>query len=86
MPRWALTQGLGTISDAKHLLVVATGEPKAAAVAAMAEGPVSASCPASVAQLHRHVTVLLDEAAASRFTGAERYREVYAHKPAWQGL
>lgn len=86
VPQWAVSQGLGTISDARHLLVVATGEGKAEAVAAMAEGPLTASCPASVLQLHPHVTVLLDEAAASGLEGADRYREVFAHKPGWQGL
>jgi glucosamine-6-phosphate deaminase len=86
VPRHVLTQGLGTISDARHLLLVATGARKAAAVQAMAEGPVSALCPASVLQLHPHVTVLLDDAAAAALTLADYYRETYANKPAWQGL
>ena len=59
-----ITQGLGTISEARHLVLLASGAGKAAAVAAMVEGPVSASCPGSVLQLHPHVTVLLDPAAA----------------------
>jgi glucosamine-6-phosphate deaminase len=50
------------------------------------EGPVSASCPASVLQLHPHVTVLLDQPAASRLVRLAYYREVYEAKPAWQGL
>jgi glucosamine-6-phosphate deaminase len=86
VPTHVLTQGLGTILEARHLLLIATGEGKAAAVAAAAEGPVSASCPASVLQLHPHVTVLLDPAAASRLDRLAYYREVYAAKPAWQGL
>ena len=60
VPRHVLTQGLGTILRARHLLLVATGAGKAAAVAAAVEGPLSASCPASVLQLHPHATVLLD--------------------------
>jgi glucosamine-6-phosphate deaminase len=55
-------------------------------VAAAVEGPVSASCPASVLQLHPHATVLLDPPAASRLERLGYYREVYAAKPAWQGL
>jgi glucosamine-6-phosphate deaminase len=55
-------------------------------VAAAVEGPVSASCPASALQLHPHATVLLDQAAASRLDRLAYYREVYAAKPAWQGL
>jgi glucosamine-6-phosphate deaminase len=86
VPRHVLTQGLGTISDARHLLLVATGSGKAAAVRAMVEGPVSAFCPGSVLQLHQHVTVLLDDQAASSLVLGDYYRETYAHKPAWQGL
>lgn len=84
VPRHVLTQGLGTIRAARHLLLVAIGESKAAAVASAVEGPLSASCPASVLQLHPRVTVLLDAAAASRLERAEHYREVHAAKPCWQ--
>ena len=86
VPTHVLTQGLGTILQARHLLLIVTGESKAGAVAAAVEGPVSASCPASVLQLHPHATVLLDPAAASRLGRLGYYREVYAAKPAWQGL
>jgi glucosamine-6-phosphate deaminase len=86
VPNHVLTQGLGTILEARHLLLIAAGEGKAGAVAAAVEGPVSASCPASVLQMHPHVTVLLDQAAASRLDRLAYYREVYAAKPAWQGL
>lgn len=86
VPRHVLTQGLGTISDARHLVLVATGERKADAVRQMVEGPVSAFCPASVLQLHRHATVLLDDAAASRLTLADYFRETYAGKPGWQQI
>ncbi len=86
VPAHVLTQGLGTILEARHLLLIATGESKADATAAAVEGPVSASCPASVVQLHPHVTVLLDPAAASRLDRLAYYREVYSAKPAWQGF
>jgi len=86
VPNHVLTQGLGTIVRARHLLLIATDEGKAAAVAAAVEGPVSASCPASALQLHPHVTVLLDPAAAGSLTRLDYYREVYAAKPAWQGF
>jgi glucosamine-6-phosphate deaminase len=86
VPRHVLTQGLGTISDARHLLLIAGGAGKAAAVQAMVEGPVSAFCPASVLQLHQHATVLLDEDAAASLTLGDYYRETHANKPAWQGL
>ncbi len=85
VPRHVLTQGLGTIRDARHLVLIATGAGKAAAVAAAVEGPVSASCPASVVQLHPHVTVLVDEAAAGRLERSAYYRHVWRSKPDWQG-
>ncbi|MEU2351123.1 glucosamine-6-phosphate deaminase [Modestobacter sp. NPDC049651] len=85
VPRHVLTQGLGTILRAEHLVLVATGEHKAAAVAAAVEGPVAADCPASVLQLHPHVTVVLDDAAGSRLERADHHRYVLAHKLPEQG-
>jgi glucosamine-6-phosphate deaminase len=86
VPRHVLTQGLGTILRARHLLLIATGTGKAPAVAAAVEGPLTASCPASVLQLHPHATVLLDLEAASLLERADHYREVYDSKPDWQGF
>ena len=65
VPRHVVTQGLGTILEARHLLLVACGEHKAAPIARAVEGPLTAMCPASVLQLHPHATVVVDEAAAS---------------------
>ena len=73
VPRHALTQGLGTIGEARHLLLIATGSNKANAVHAMVEGPLSARCPGSVLQLHQHATVIVDEAAAARLEDREYY-------------
>ncbi|GAB2644437.1 glucosamine-6-phosphate deaminase [Gordonia jinhuaensis] len=81
VPYHVITQGLGTIGEARRLALVATGVGKAAAVAAAVEGPLSAMCPASVLQWHRTATVIVDEAAASRLTNSDYYRYVYAHKP-----
>ncbi|MBO3087714.1 glucosamine-6-phosphate deaminase [Cellulomonas dongxiuzhuiae] len=86
VPRRCLTQGLGTISAARHLVLLATGVGKAQAVRQLVEGPVSARWPATVLQLHPHVTVLVDEQAASLLELADHYRETYADKPPWQGL
>ena len=86
VPQHCLTQGLATIMAARHVVLLATGRGKAEAVHQMVEGPISAMWPATVLQLHPHVTVLLDEAAASRLQLADYYRETYAAKPAWQGL
>jgi glucosamine-6-phosphate deaminase len=86
VPDHVLTQGLGTIREARHLLLLAMGEAKAEAVAAAVEGPVAAICPASALQLHPHVSVLVDEAAASRLAHREYYTDTFGRKPAWQGL
>ncbi|MDZ8201461.1 glucosamine-6-phosphate deaminase [Microbacterium sp. SSW1-59] len=86
VPMHCITQGLGTILRARHLVLLAFGEGKADAVAAAVEGPVSASLPGSAIQLHPHVTVVVDEAAARGLAHADYYRYTYANKPAWQGL
>ena len=86
VPHHVLTQGLGTILDARHLVMLATGKGKAEAVHAAVEGPVSARCPASALQLHPHVTVVLDPAAASRLELREYYTQVWTDKPEWQGI
>ena len=86
VPRHCLTQGLGTIMESRHAVLLASGPGKADAVRAMVEGPVSARCPASVLQFHPHATVLLDEAAAAKLELTDYYRYTYANKPAWQGI
>lgn len=86
VPMHCITQGLGTISRARHLVLLAFGEGKADAVAAAVEGPVSASLPGSAIQMHPHVTVVVDEAAASKLARADYYRYTFDNKPAWQGI
>ena len=86
VPRHVVTQGLATIGEARQLVLVAMGESKAAPVAAAVEGPLSASCPASVVQLHPHATIIVDEAAARDLRRHDYYRSTYRHKPRWQAL
>ncbi|MFJ6155651.1 glucosamine-6-phosphate deaminase [Pseudarthrobacter sp. NPDC092184] len=86
VPHHVLTQGLGTIMEARHVILLATGAQKAQAVREFVEGPVAAICPASILQFHPHATVLLDEAAASALKLADFYRHTYDNKPAWQGI
>ena len=52
VPRHVITMGVGTIFDARRCMVLAFGEKKAAAVAGMVEGPVTAEVPASALQFH----------------------------------
>ena len=86
VPTHCLTQGLATILDARHVVLVATGRQKAEAVHHLVEGAVSAMWPGSVLQHHPHVTVLLDDAAARRLQLADYYRETHRSKPDWQGI
>ncbi|RFA16338.1 glucosamine-6-phosphate deaminase [Subtercola boreus] len=86
VPKHCVTQGIGTILRARHLVLLAFGEAKATALAAAVEGPVTASVPASAIQLHPRVTVIVDAAAAAQLERADYYRYVYANRPAWQQL
>jgi glucosamine-6-phosphate deaminase len=84
VPLHCLTQGLGTILRARHLILLAFGSSKAAAIAAAVEGPVSASAPGSAVQLHPHVTVVVDEAAASLLKNADYYRYAWDNRLPWE--
>ncbi|EOR27880.1 MULTISPECIES: glucosamine-6-phosphate deaminase [Clostridium] len=64
VPTQALTMGLGGIMRSKKIIVIASGESKAEAVKAMVSGKISTNMPASMLQMHRNVTVIVDEAAA----------------------
>lgn len=86
VPTHCITQGLGTIMEARHVVLVATGRAKAEAVHHLVEGAVSAMWPGTILQHHPHVTVLLDEAAAQRLQLADYYRETFESKPDWQGI
>lgn len=86
VPTHVLTQGVGTILRAKHLVLLAWGEGKAEAIKATVEGPVTSMVPSTALQLHPHATVVVDEAAASQLANAEHYKWTFAHKPAWQSI
>ncbi|MFJ4437117.1 glucosamine-6-phosphate deaminase [Streptomyces sp. NPDC088923] len=86
VPHHVITQGIGTILEARHLVLLATGENKAEAVAQSVEGPVASLVPASALQLHPHATVVVDEAAASKLKLAGYFRATWAAKPDWQGI
>jgi glucosamine-6-phosphate deaminase len=84
VPTHCITQGLGTILRARHLVLLAFGSAKAAAVAAALEGPVSASTPGSVVQMHPRVTVIVDEAAGAQLEHADYYRYAWANRFDWE--
>jgi glucosamine-6-phosphate deaminase len=66
VPKYAITVGIGTIMDAKELLLLASGAKKADALKAAVEGPITAMCPASMIQMHRRATVITDKDAAAK--------------------
>jgi glucosamine-6-phosphate deaminase len=74
VPQYCVTQGIGTIMEARALLLVANGRQKAVALAAAIDGPVTSNCPASVLQLHGDATILLDAEAASALSDVDQYR------------
>ena len=82
VPVYAITMGVGTILEARQLLLVASGKSKAGAIAQAVEGPVTSMVTASALQLHRDATVIVDEEAASELTMRDYYDFIYAAKPA----
>jgi glucosamine-6-phosphate deaminase len=65
VPTHAVTMGIGSIMQAKRILIIALGEKKANAVKQLIDGHVTPKCPASVLQFHKDVTLMLDKGAAS---------------------
>lgn len=84
VPTHCVTQGLGTILRARQLVLLAFGEAKAGIVADALEGPLTASVPASVLQLHPRVMVIMDDGAASELANAEYYRYAWANRLPWE--
>ena len=66
VPTRALSMGIGNIMRARKILLVASGEDKADAIRATVNGPVTPKIQASILQLHPDVTIVCDEAAASK--------------------
>jgi len=66
VPKYAITMGVGTIMEAKELLLVAIGKSKADAIHQSVEGPLTAMCPASIIQMHKEAFVIVDKDAASK--------------------
>lgn len=78
VPRFAITMGVGTILEAKEIILMANGEKKAEVIAKAIEGPITSQITASALQLHPKVTVILDEEAASKLQRKKYY--IFAHQ------
>jgi len=68
VPRRAITMGVGTILEARQIIMMAWGEGKAPIIREAVEGPVKESVPATYLQQHNHAEVVLDEASAEELT------------------
>ena len=66
VPKQAYTMGIGTIMQAKKILIIASGEDKADIVRDAFFGPITPKVPASVLQLHSDVILVADAAALSK--------------------
>ena len=84
VPYHCVTQGVGTILEARHLVLVASGAGKAEAIRGVVEGPVTSLCTGSALQLHPKATVIIDEEAASLLQYRSYYQFAYENKPGWQ--
>lgn len=84
MPKRAFTMGVGTILDAKRIIMLVTGAKKANIVAKAVEGPITSMISASALQLHRNTVVIVDEAAAAELQGKDYYKWIFANEPEWE--
>jgi glucosamine-6-phosphate deaminase len=84
MPSRAITMGVGTILEAKRLIVYVVGEERAEALAKAVEGPLTAMVAASMVQLHPWCTVIVDEAAAKLLKEKDYYYWIFQNEPEWE--
>jgi glucosamine-6-phosphate deaminase len=84
VPKQALTMGVGTILEAREILMVVTGKKKASILAKATEGPITAMISATALQLHSNCKVIVDEEAATELQGKEYYRWIFENEPEWQ--
>lgn len=77
MPHFAITMGVGTILEAKNIIMIANGIKKAGVIAKSIEGPITSQITASAIQLHSgKITVVLDKEAASKLNNLEHYLHI----------
>ena len=86
VPHRALTMGVGTILDARQVVLLATGAGKADILPRAVEGPITSMVTASALQLHADCRIVVDEAAAAKLQGRDYYHWIYCNEPAWREL
>ena len=75
--------GVGTVLDAKKLLMLVTGERKADIISKALEGPMTSMISGSAIQLHPDCVVVLDEAAAAKLQLKDYYYHAFQNDPKW---
>jgi glucosamine-6-phosphate deaminase len=78
-----MTMGVGTILDAKRIIMLVTGKEKAEILSKAVEGPVTGMISASALQLHPKCTVIVDEDAASLLKEKDYYKWIFENDPGW---
>ncbi len=81
VPIYAITMGVGTILEARRIVLLASGESKSEAIAAAIEGPVTSMITASALQLHSDTICYLDRAAAADLKNVDYYDWIQAKRP-----
>jgi glucosamine-6-phosphate deaminase len=81
VPVYAITMGVGTIMEAKKVILLANGQKKAAAVAAATEGPVTSMITASALQLHPNTLFIVDDDAAGELKMRDYYDWIQTKMP-----
>jgi glucosamine-6-phosphate deaminase len=84
VPSRAMTMGVGTILEAREIVLLATGAHKASIVAKSIEGPITSMVTASALQLHPNCKVILDVPASSALRARDYYDFVFQNEPKWE--
>lgn len=74
VPKTALTVGIGTITDAKEVVIMMNGFQKAQALQHAVEEPISQMWPVTILQMHKHAVIVADESSTDQLkVGTVRY-------------
>ena len=79
VPKYSITMGIGTILEAKKIILMASGEHKAEIIKALVEGPITERIPASFLKAHEDLTIIIDKSAASQL---ERFKKPWLYSGA----
>ena len=74
---------IGTILEARELILLATGRAKSNIIAQAIEGPITSMVSASALQLHPNCKIILDNEAAHNLKGREYYDFIFENEPDW---